>query len=105
MLDLSNVWEFRMNKKLINKIAEIDIKLNRGLNLFSSVKNAIYIGTALKLLFNLTILNAIFMCIIAMFCFFIIGHLDLKYIKLYQKEASLNTSKYNPFLNRIRKLK
>jgi len=92
-------------KKIVNFLAEVDIKFNRGIGLFSSVKNSIYVGTALKLMFDLTIAGAIFASICCLAGFYFIGYIDLKYIRLYQREAELGSSKYNPFLNRIRKIK
>jgi len=86
------------------KAAEITTRINRGMNLVAFVKNGIYVGTALKLLFETTILTAIIMALVAIFIFFLIGYADLKYFKLFQAESDLAANKYNPHLRKINKL-
>ena len=91
--------------KAIERIAEIKIRLERGLGLFGSIKNAIYIGAGLKIIFNTNIGITLLLCFISLISFYIVGLIDLNKIKLMQKEQELMTSKYNPHLNKINILK
>ena len=86
------------------KLAEITTRINRGIGLSAFVKNGIYVGTALKLLFETTISTAIVLALLAIFLFYLIGYIDLKYFKLFQAEADLTTNKYNPHLRKLNKI-
>ena len=86
--------------KLVNRIAEIKIRLGRGVGLVSEIKNMLYVTTALKLLLNLEIFTAICLAPCVLIGFYIIGALDLDRFKLAQEEARLNTGKYNPYFKK-----
>ena len=87
---------------MLNRLVEIKIRLNRGMSWFGEFKNALYIVTATKLLFDLDIFIAVIMFPFVMIGFYVVGSLDI-FLKFLQTEAELITSKYNPHLNQIGK--
>ncbi len=94
-----------MNKSnLLNSVAELKIRLNRGQGLTYEFKAAATFGMAVKILFEVNLIQTIMITLGIFIAFFIVGVIDLKYLKLYQKEQELRTSKYNPHLNKIKKL-
>ena len=88
--------------KIRTTIAEIRLRLNRGISLCNEIKNTIYVTTGLKLIFELTTKQALILAVFIFIGFFIIGVLDLDLFKLFQKESELGTGKYNPYF--IKKL-
>jgi membrane protein implicated in regulation of membrane protease activity len=86
--------------KLINKLAEIKIRLDRGNALIYWFRNIIIIVAGLKFLIELSLNATIIMGIILIVILYFLGWLDLNIIKLFQKEAELNTGKYNPYFKR-----
>ena len=86
---------------MIKKIAEIRIKTTRGQGLFNEIKNALLISASIKVMLELTIFLSAILCLLVLIGFYIVGYIDLKYFKLYQTEALLNSSKYNPQLKKI----
>ncbi len=89
-------------KNLTTLLAEFRIRTAQGYGYFVEFKNALIIGTALKLMFETSILLAVILTFIAYLSWFVIGWFDLKYIGLMQKIAELTTSKYNPHLAKIK---
>ena len=89
---------------IVEKAAEILIRIGRGQSLVYDLRNAFLIAAALKVLLELSIVQAGILTILIMIGFFIIGWIDLKYVKLMQKTAELTTSKYNPHLNKLNRL-
>lgn len=73
--------------------------------LIGFVKSGIYVGAGLALIFKLNTKWSVIAAILAMFAFYVVGYIDLKYFGLMQKEQELMTSKYNPHLNKIGKFK
>ena len=92
-----------MKKEIIDFIAEIKIRLSVGQGLFYEFRNAVLIGASLKVLFSLSVFSAVGLTILALISFFIAGHLDLTFFKLYQSVAKLSTGKYNPFFVKLSK--
>lgn len=87
-------------------ITEVKLRLDRGNSLIYWAKNIILGIAALKVIFDVDsyfILSM--MAASAVIIVFILGHIDLQHIKLYQKENELNSSKYNPILAKLEKLK
>ncbi len=92
--------------KIVNQVAEVKIRINNGIGLISFIKNSIYIGAGLTIVFKLNILGSIIATISALIGFYIVGAVDLKYFKLHQEEKKLGTGKYNPyFMQKLGKLK
>lgn len=89
---------------IISLIAEAKIRLSRGQSLFYDFKNALMIAAGLKILLNINLFQIIILTILCFIFFFIVGFIDLKYFKLFQEEAKLSTSKYNPHLNKLNKI-
>lgn len=83
-------------RKIRDFVAEVKIRLNRGISLMNEIKNVIYVTTALKILFSLDIKTAVILGIGVFIGFGVIGTLDMDIIHLYQAEAKLTTTKYNP---------
>ena len=86
--------------KVIRKIAEFRIRLGRGQSLTYEVKTALMYATAIKVLLNTSLIITIILTIGVFLTFFILGFFDLRFLKLYQKEAELGTGKYNPYFKR-----
>mgnify|MGYP001562234954 CR=1 FL=1 len=95
-----------MKKGWITNLAEVKIRLDRGNSLVSWGRNIIIIIAGLKIIVNsMTTLQTVLLGLGLVTIIFLIGWFDLKYVKLMQKESELATSKYNPHLNRLKKLK
>lgn len=88
--------------KFIDKLAEFRIRLGRGQGLTYEIKAAMTLAMAIKILFEISLSSTIFLTLTAFVVFFFIGWFDLKYLHLLQTEQALNTSKYNPHLNKIK---
>jgi len=87
---------------IVNFLAEIRARLSRGQQWFYEIRNAFLISAGLKILFPTITYFQTFLAILAILIAFIIfGHIDLNYIRLMQAEQILQTSKYNPHLNKI----
>lgn len=92
------------NMVLITNIAEAKIRMERGVALVSSLKNAIFVSAGLKIIFETSVAWSIIAVLITLISFYVVGAFDLGKLKLYQKENELNCSKYNPHLNKINRL-
>ena len=90
--------------KIVTFLAELRIRLSRGQQWFYEIRNAVLITASIKILFELTLIQAMLFAVAVLIGFLIVGYIDLRWIKLMQKEQELNTSKYNPHLNKISKL-
>ena len=90
---------------MIRILAEIRIRLIRGLMLASEIRGAVLMAASIKIIFKTSTRLTVLLGCLSIVLFFIVGYLDLKYLKLYQKEAELNTGKYNPHLKDILKKK
>ncbi len=88
--------------KLITKLAEMKIRLSIGQGWFYELRNAVLISASLKVLLDLSVLLAGGLTFLILMCFYLAGVFDIKFLKLYQKINELNTSKYNPHLNKIK---
>jgi hypothetical protein len=86
---------------LVEKFAELKIRVSRGQNLSYEIRNAMIIGVTIKLMFELNIFETIIATILVLCAFYVVGNFDLNKLRLYQKEAELTTSKYNPHLNKL----
>ena len=87
---------------IVNKVAEVQIRLHNGISLVYFIKNSIFIGAGLTILFKLNVFQSIIATFLALLGFYIVGALDLKYFKLLQEMAKLSSGKYNPYF--IKKL-
>jgi len=90
--------------KIIELLAEVKIRLSIGQQWFYELRNAVLIGAGLKVLLDLSLKNAIILTAFILMGFFVVGALDLDWLRLAQKMAELTTSKYNPHLNKISRL-
>jgi hypothetical protein len=91
---------------LIDKIAEVKIRLDRGNSLFYWFRNIVLIVAGIKYIIEINLVTSIIIGIIAIISLYLVGWLDLDKFKLYQKEAELVTGQYNPFFkNNLRNIK
>lgn len=91
-----------LKKKTIDPIAETMIRLNIGQGHFYAVRNAFLISASLKVLLNLSVVMAGGLSFCILFCFWLVGAFDIKFLRLFQRIQELTTSKYNPHLNKIK---
>lgn len=88
--------------KIVKFLAEIRLRLSRGQQWFYEVRNAFLIGAGIKILFpQITTMQTAYAIVGIVIAFIVVGHIDLRYIKLQQAEQELYTAKYNPHLNKI----
>lgn len=89
------------SRNALTLLTEIKLRLDRGNSLIYWFKN-IFIGVAaVKVIFNIEdywILGML--TLLAVIIVFVVGHMDLRYVKLMQKEQELMTGKYNPYFKR-----
>ena len=89
----------------IDWFAEVRIRTTRGQALFNEIKNAVLISASLKVILALNTLTAILLALVCLVGFYVAGSVDLDWFGLLQAEAKLSTSKYNPHLRDIAKVK
>ena len=92
-------------KSFKNFIADTKIILSRGQSWFYEVRNAVVMSAAISLVLKTSVIFSVILTIILLFLFYLVGLLDLRKFRIYQTENELNTSKYNPHLNKISKIK
>jgi len=90
-------------KKIINWIAELRIKIDRGVGVIYTFRQAMVFGAATQIILKLSILGAIMVTIAAYIGFYILGSLKI-IVELFNRQAELSSSKYNPHLNKLSKL-
>lgn len=92
------------NTGIVEKIARVKIFLGTGQGYVQDFKYPVLFAIALKVYLpqadNLT-LGLI--ALVAMICMAIVGWFDLKFIKLPQTTAEINTREYNPYFNELEK--
>ena len=86
----------------LKPLAEVKIRMERGISLIGFIKNAIYVGAGLKIIFNLNLKLTIIAVFASMIGFWVIGYIDTVYFKFMQQENELASTKYNPQLNKIK---
>lgn len=99
-----DVKDLRVNSfrwKLSKLIPNIRVLMQRGMGYIYEVRNGLAVGAGLKLLFNVSLFETIIILIFAFLGFFVLGFIDLKWLHWMQSEQKLNTSTYNPHLNKI----
>jgi len=89
--------------KVLDNVAEFKIRLSRGQGLMYEFRNAVLITAGLKVMLNLNTTQASLLALFVLAVFYVLGYIDLGYIKLYQKEQILQYKKYNPHLKNIAK--
>jgi len=90
--------------KFVYWVAELKIFLGNGMGYFMDFRYPILLAIALKVYFpswNWFLMGILTILIIIILM--ILGWFDLRYVKLSQKIAELNTSKYNPYFRRLKK--
>lgn len=92
-----------MKNKLIHYAAEFRIRLSRGLGVVYDFRQAMVLGAAAQIILKLSIIQAVIVTLIAYIGFFILGSLKVV-VDMAKKMAELNTSKYNPHLNKLNRL-
>lgn len=94
-------------KELIKKFAKFKIRMERGNAHINWLKNVVLILAGIKFLFSswiyisglaLGTLTVLALCLI-----FLIGHIDIKYLKLLQEEQRLITEDYNPYFKNLKR--
>lgn len=91
-------------KKLIKKVAEIKIFLSNGQGYFIDFRYPIMIAIGLRVYFPDA--SYIFLGGVALFLIVgltILGWFDLRFIKLHQTLAEIQTEKYNPYFRKLKK--
>jgi len=88
--------------KLVSKLAEIKIRLSIGQGWFYELRNALLISASLKILLNLSVVIAGGATLLVLLTFWLVGVIDIRFLKLFQRIQELTTSKYNPHLNKIK---
>lgn len=92
-------------RNVVKWLAEQKIRLDRGNALVYWFRNIIILVAGIKIIIELSPSLSIIVGIIAIIVIYILGKLDIDWLKLYQKEQELNTSKYNPHLNKLAKIR
>jgi len=86
--------------KLLERVAEVKIRLDRGNSIIYWVKNIMILMASIKIILEISSTTTLMLCVFAVIMIFLIGWLDINYIKLFQKEQELTTGKYNPFFRK-----
>ena len=86
--------------KIIDAVAEVKIRLQNGIGIVGFIKNSIYVGAGLTIIFKLNVVQSVIASLLALLGFYVIGALDLKYFKLMQAVAKLSSGKYNPYFTK-----
>lgn len=90
-------------KKLIGLWAEWRIHVGIGQGHFYDIKNALLMGASLAVILRLSSVYAIGLSVGLYLGFFVVGYIDIHYLKLMQCMAVKGTKKYNPHLAQVGK--
>lgn len=88
---------------LLDTLAELKIRLDRGNSLITWLRNLLIIMAALKIILQPTISEMIPLFIFVVALVYLLGSLDMDMLGFFQIENKLLASKYNPVLNKIDK--
>lgn len=88
---------------LKDKLIEIKIRLDRGNSLVYWLRNIVIIITGIKIILSLNILQTITIGFLGIIFLYILGWLDLDILKFAQREAEINTEKYNYYFKKLKK--
>jgi hypothetical protein len=91
---------FLVGSRLAHGVAETKLRIDRGSGWANWVKNILLMSASIKLLLPISDFWAIMLVPIGLLTFWVMGHLDLRYLKWYQTESKIQTKKYNPYFNR-----
>lgn len=94
----------QLTKRFKTALVEIKLRLDRGNSLIYWFRNIIFMVAALRIIYDFSTLELILIGVALILAIYFLGKLDLDYFKFYQKEQELNTSKYNPHLNKLRNI-
>lgn len=94
----------KMNKKWLKIFVEIKIRLDRGNSWVYWLRNLIILVAGVKIILDLNTTMTIITGILGIIAIYFLGVLDVRFLKVYQLEQKLITSKYNPHLNKISRL-
>ena len=87
--------------KIINRLAEFKIRIDRGNALLYWIKNILIMVAGIKLIIPSTpLFVSIFLIPALIIIVYFVGWLDLNRFKLFQREAELGTGKYNPYFKK-----
>jgi hypothetical protein len=88
---------------MITTLAEIKIRFDRGNALINWLKSVFLIVAAVKYIISLDVILSIILGIAVTILIYFFGWLDLNNFKLFQREAELNTGKYNPYFRKLKR--
>ena len=92
------------NTGIVKTFAEMQIRIGTGQAWFLDFRYPVLLAIALKVYFpSATVFSMVLLVVAIMIMLFIIGWVDLKYIKLPQTTANLQTKKYNPYFEQLTK--
>lgn len=90
-----------LKDKIANLVAELRLRVHRGMSYIYEIKSAVLMAVSLKILVDINTITTIFLTILLLVMFFVLGYIDTKYLYWMQTENKLSTSKYNPHLNKL----
>ena len=82
-------------------MAELRLRMHRGMGYIYETKSAVLMGVSVGILFDISAFTIGIITIGCLIGFYILGYIDVKYLRWMQSEQKLSTSKYNPHLNKI----
>lgn len=88
--------------KFLEKLVEIKLRLEVGTGWLYWPRNLIIIMAGIKYLINISGIWMLILGIMAIAGVYILGWMDLNFLKIYQIQQKLQTGKYNPYF--VRKL-
>lgn len=97
--------EIKKGTAIQNFLTEIKIRMDRGNVLLGWIRNIVLIVASLKYIITLNILTSFIIAIGLFILFYIIGKIDLDYLKIFQLEQELLSSKYNSHLDKVKNIK
>lgn len=90
------------NTGIVKLIAEGKIRLGTGIGYVSDLKYIMFIAITLKVYMpDASNLLLGMISLIGVLLLLVLGWFDLRYVKLHQTVAEINTRKYNPFFTKL----
>lgn len=85
-------------------LIEAKIRIDRGNALVYWVRNLIIIVAAIKYLFNFSLPILVLSGLCVIISFYVIGWIDLNFLKINQREQQLVTEKYNYYFKNLKEI-
>src|SRR3990167_8276466 len=89
--------------KWMDKIIELKIRIDAGNGAIYWMKNLIIIIAAIKYIFNPSLLILIFLVPAGIIGLYLLGWLLLDILKFNQREAEIQTEKYNYYFKKLKR--